>query len=150
LAAEKAAALSPLIVAGLLFESLRARNPKLEKRPADAAARSREDLSRKDEMCICSKRTKCSWETMERLCRKGATMASVRVPADWSSLFRKHREVLNISLDPLGNETDITQIKKFRQCVFTMKRKNICRRSRREKSKEEKEMQERACAAKKL
>jgi len=33
-------------------------------------------------------------------------------------LIRKHREVLNISLDPPRNETDITQNKKIRQCVF--------------------------------
>jgi hypothetical protein len=32
-----------------------------------------------------------------------------------------HREVLNISLDPPRNETDITQIKKIRQCVIATK-----------------------------
>jgi len=34
-------------------------------------------------------------------------------------LIRKHCEALNISPDPPRNETDITQNKKIRQCVFT-------------------------------
>jgi len=33
-------------------------------------------------------------------------------------LIRKHCEALNISPDPPRNETDITQNKKIRQCVF--------------------------------
>jgi hypothetical protein len=34
--------------------------------------------------------------------------------------MRKHREVLNIFPGPPRNETDITQNKNFRQCVFTV------------------------------
>jgi len=62
--------------------------------------------------------SKCFADGLDKLRRARALAASVRGPSDWESVIRKHREVLNISLDPPRNETDITQNKKFRQCVF--------------------------------
>ena len=45
---------------------------------------------------------------VDREVREGASAASVGGPSDWRSVIRKHREALNISADPPGNETDIT------------------------------------------
>src|SRR6266516_945018 len=37
---------------------------------------------------------------LEILWKKHATVVSVRGPPDWNNIVRRHREVLNISLDP--------------------------------------------------
>jgi len=62
--------------------------------------------------------SKCFADGVDKLRRERALTASVRGPSDWESVIRKHREVLNIFAGPPRNETDITQNKKFRQCVF--------------------------------
>jgi hypothetical protein len=38
-------------------------------------------------------------------------------PPSWKKVEEKHREVLTIPLDPPGNEPDVTQNGKGRQCV---------------------------------
>jgi len=50
-----------------------------------------------------------------------SSLPSALGPPSWSKCPAKHREVLNISLDPPRNEPDITQIKKIRQCVIAKK-----------------------------
>jgi len=66
-------------------------------------------------------------------------------------LIPKHREVLNISLDPPRNETDITQNKKIRQCVFVkLSGKDLQRVARRSFVNKKELMQEPACAQKNL
>jgi hypothetical protein len=40
---------------------------------------------------------------------------SVCGPPNWKFVTARHREVLNIPLDPPGNGPDVTQIKKIRQ-----------------------------------
>jgi hypothetical protein len=65
-------------------------------------------------------------------------------------VVRKHREALNISADPPGNETDITQNKKFRQCVIAIFEGRFAVRPGASPDKKKKELQEAACAGKKL
>src|SRR5882724_281444 len=50
---------------------------------------------------------------LEKLQRGDATAESVRGPTDWKSVMRKHREVLNISLDPPETERILLKTKKF-------------------------------------
>jgi|GraSoi_2013_40cm_1033754.scaffolds.fasta_scaffold36647_2 hypothetical protein len=52
-------------------------------------------------------------ERLEILQRQGAIAESVRGPTDWKSVMRKHREVLNISLDPPETERILLKTKKF-------------------------------------
>ncbi len=72
----------------------------------------------------CPEDTKRFSEGPDKLQSEGAIAASVRGPSDWNSFIRIHREVLNISLDPPRDETDITQNKKIRQCVFAVLSRN--------------------------
>ena len=44
---------------------------------------------------------------------KGTNAESVRGPADWKSLMRNHREVLNISLDPPETKRILLKTKIF-------------------------------------
>ena len=46
-----------------------------------------------------------------------ATPSSASGPPSWRKSEAKHREVLTIPLDPPGNEPDVTQNGKGRQCV---------------------------------
>ena len=65
-------------------------------------------------------RRKIVLELIERLHGKGATVVCVRVPADWSNFFRKHREVLNISLDPPETKRILLKTKKFVNASFKL------------------------------
>jgi hypothetical protein len=49
--------------------------------------------------------------------RNRATLTSASGPPSWKKSEAKHREVLTIPLDPPGNEPDVTQNGKGRQCV---------------------------------
>ena len=56
---------------------------------------------------------------------KRSTPTSVSGPPSWRKVPAKHREVLTITRDPPGNEPDVTQNGKGRQCVsarFAMRR----------------------------
>jgi hypothetical protein len=50
---------------------------------------------------------------LEKLDGTGAALSSVRVPADWKSAVRKHREVLDISLDPPETKRILLKTKNF-------------------------------------
>jgi hypothetical protein len=52
-------------------------------------------------------------DELEKLQREGATAESVRGPTNWESWMRKHREVLNISLDPPETKRILLKTKKF-------------------------------------
>ena len=49
--------------------------------------------------------------------RKRSTLTSVSGPPSWRKSEAKHREAPTIPLDPPGNEPDVTQNGKGRQCV---------------------------------
>src|SRR5258708_13327333 len=61
----------------------------------------------------CPKKAKCLSDELETLQREGAITESVRGPPDWKSLIRKHREVLNISLDPPRTKRILLKTKNF-------------------------------------
>jgi len=50
---------------------------------------------------------------LEKLQEEGAIAESVRGPTNWESLIRKHREVLNISLDPPETKRILLKTKNF-------------------------------------
>jgi hypothetical protein len=50
--------------------------------------------------------------------RKSPRAESGSGPTNWRNVAAKHREVLTILLDPPGNEPDVTQIEKIRQCEY--------------------------------
>jgi hypothetical protein len=74
--------------------------------------RSRKDLSATngDDRPQC---TNTFWDGPEKLQGEGAIAESVRGPTNWESLIRKHREVLNISLDPPETKRILLKTKFF-------------------------------------
>jgi hypothetical protein len=61
----------------------------------------------------------------EKLQREDATAESVRGPTDWKSVMRKHREVLNISLDPPETKRILLKTKKFVNVFAVLRRKDL-------------------------
>jgi hypothetical protein len=61
----------------------------------------------------------------ERLQGEGADAESDRGPPDWKSVIRKHREVLNISLDPPETKRILLKTKKFVNASLRWRRKKI-------------------------
>jgi len=57
--------------------------------------------------------SKCFADGLDKLRRARALAASVRGPSDWESVIRKHREVLNISLDPPETKRILLKTKNF-------------------------------------
>ena len=57
--------------------------------------------------------SKCLADGVDKLRRARALAASVRGPSDWESVIRKHREVLNISLDPPETKRILLKTKNF-------------------------------------
>src|SRR5260370_31319183 len=66
----------------------------------------------------CPKKAKRLSNELEILQRGGAITESVRGPPDWKSLIRKHREVLNISLDPPRTKRILLNTKNFVNASF--------------------------------
>src|SRR5260370_10329834 len=66
----------------------------------------------------CPKKAKRLSNELEILQRGGAITESVRGPPDWKSLIRKHREVLNISLDPPRTKRILLKTKNFSNAPF--------------------------------
>jgi hypothetical protein len=67
--------------------------------------------SRAETACRC--RAKYFSNELEKLQREDAIAESVRGPTNWGSWIRKHREVLNISLDPPETKRILLKTKKF-------------------------------------
>jgi hypothetical protein len=59
--------------------------------------------------------------------RNRSTPISAPGPPSWRKFDAKHREVLTIPLDPPGNEPDVTQNGKGRQCVSAESRGALLR-----------------------
>ena len=78
---------------------------------------------------------KCAKEKSAKgkLQRNRTTPRSASGPPSWKEIPAKHREVLTITLDPPGNEPDVTQNGKGRQCVSARMQGNavlvLCRKS---------------------
>jgi hypothetical protein len=53
----------------------------------------------------------------DKMQRNPATLSSVSGPPSWEKVEAKHLEAPTIPLDPPGNEPDVTQNGKGRQCV---------------------------------
>src|SRR5260370_12569027 len=62
---------------------------------------------------ICPQNARFFLNELKKLQGKSAIAESVRGPTDWESLKRKHREVLNISLDPPETKRILLKTKKF-------------------------------------
>ncbi len=95
--------------------------------------------------------SKCFADGLDKLLRERALTASVRGPSDWESVIRKHREVLNISLEPPETKRILHKTKNFVNASLLKlsgKDLQLVRRSSFVNKKES--TQEPVCAQKKL
>jgi len=82
--------------------------------PPQITERSRKDFdSPATDGDGCPQHTNIFSDGLEKLWEEGAIAGSVRGPTNWVSLIRKHREVLNISLDPPETKRILLKTKNF-------------------------------------
>jgi len=95
--------------------------------------------------------SKCFADGLDKLRRERALTASVRGPSDWESVIRKHREVLNISLDPPETKRILLKTKNFvNASLLKLCGNDLQPVARRSIVSKEELIQEPACAQKKL
>ena len=98
--------------------------------------------------------SKCFADGLDKLRRARALAASVRGPSDWESVIRKHREVLNISLDPPETKRILLKTKNFVNASLLkslkLSGKDLQLVARRSFVNKKELIQEPACAQKKL